>query len=225
MATREPPPPYTRYAEPTNTRDPEVSSIHSAAPSYRSAAPPRPAQAPSSPSPASRPRLLSTNCYAPGFTSRSGNPDIRELQAHNFNISRWSNATSDPKTRHYESVASRRATVAGAESARRNSEMKVVTGPRGASDVEANELSAGLDPAEDPYIVGTEAAERTKKERLVRLRREEGEELLEKEKKSWDFLIAQMADWDERERSWANFQKRLDGRKGLLNRRLGGSRR
>lgn len=70
---------------------------------------------------------------------------------------------------------------------------------------------------EDPYVVGGEAAERARKERL---RKEKADEALRQEDKSWDFMLRQMADWEARERSWATFRREAE-KPGLFKRKLG----
>lgn len=62
---------------------------------------------------------------------------------------------------------------------------------------------------EDPYLVGEEAAEQNRKERL---RRENGWGVLEREDKRWDWLLAQMSDWERRESSWRRFRKEVEDR-------------
>ncbi|KAF1987398.1 hypothetical protein K402DRAFT_47579 [Aulographum hederae CBS 113979] len=64
-------------------------------------------------------------------------------------------------------------------------------------------------PLEDPILVGEAAAARAREERLYRENCRD--EALRNEGKAWDFLLAQMMDWEERERSWGRF------REGLLN--------
>lgn len=72
---------------------------------------------------------------------------------------------------------------------------------------------------EDPYLVGEVAAEKNK---LERLRRENGWEVLEREDKRWDWLIAQMADWEERDKSWKKFRQEVEGgKRAKLAKRLG----
>jgi len=44
--------------------------------------------------------------------------------------------------------------------------------------------------------------------------------MLKQEIRTWDFMIAQMADWEERDRSWKKFRNEV-GRSRLLGRRLG----
>lgn len=47
-------------------------------------------------------------------------------------------------------------------------------------------------------------------------------EAFRQENKSWNFMLAQMNDWTEREKSWAKFRETLENKRGgLLARRLG----
>ncbi|KAI9774519.1 MAG: hypothetical protein M1840_002766 [Geoglossum simile] len=43
-------------------------------------------------------------------------------------------------------------------------------------------------------------------------RRERDEEALREESKSWEFMLSQMADWDEREREWRKFRAGVEER-------------
>jgi hypothetical protein len=51
-------------------------------------------------------------------------------------------------------------------------------------------------------------------------------EALRSENRSWDFMLVQMRDWEERQQSWNNFRKEVDtSRRGKLARRIGLGRR
>jgi hypothetical protein len=76
-----------------------------------------------------------------------------------------------------------------------------------------------LIPQEDPDLVGELAAARARSSRLYRERCLRGEEFRQ-EGRTWDFMFAQMADWEERDRSWRGFHEQV-GRTKLLGRRLG----
>jgi len=85
--------------------------------------------------------------------------------------------------------------------------------------MDEEERQRALRTNEDPYLVGEEAAEKNKQERL---KRENGWNVLELEDKRWDWLLAQMTDWEERNQSWRRFRKGLvRGNKGKLAKRLG----
>lgn len=56
------------------------------------------------------------------------------------------------------------------------------------------------------------AAERARAQRLYReMLMRGGDEALEYEGAGWDFILRQMADWDERERSWSAFRASREG--------------
>lgn len=77
-------------------------------------------------------------------------------------------------------------------------------------------------PLEDPHLVGEVAATQARNERLAR---ETGNDILVREDRQWDWFLAQMRDWDERDRSWTRFRREaeMSSRKKLL-RRIGGRR-
>ena len=82
------------------------------------------------------------------------------------------------------------------------------------------DLEAARYPHEDPALVGPHAAQQARERRLY-LEKHESEQLaLRQESKSWDFMLSQMADWKERERSWEKFRREV-GRTRVLGRRLG----
>ncbi|KAI9839387.1 MAG: hypothetical protein M1837_002111 [Sclerophora amabilis] len=228
------PPVYTARHQP----DPDSTSIRSAAPSYISAAPSYHSAAPAQPtttttattttlaSPptsttaitatATSPTRLPNPTYAPGFAPahlRRGSTNLGELSAHSYSIPSWSSVGSSHQSRHYHRVANRRATLASAET-ERAALAAAITTPRAQPPPNSSEDIL----EEDPYLVGSEAAARAKRERLQGMRR--GEEALRQEDKAWDFMLKQMADWEERERSWKKFRRELE-RPGLLRRRLG----
>jgi len=73
-------------------------------------------------------------------------------------------------------------------------------------------------PLEDPDLVGEEAAEVARRKREGRM----GNEVLVREDKRWDWLIGQMKDWEEREKSWAKFRSEVEqGKRTKLASRLG----
>ena len=74
-----------------------------------------------------------------------------------------------------------------------------------------------LSPLEDPELVGTAAASAARERRLYMTKCINGREALRQENKTWDFMLGQMADWTERERSWDGFKKNVEGRKLLGN--------
>ena len=75
-------------------------------------------------------------------------------------------------------------------------------------------------PLEDPDLVGPEAAARARERRIYMARCNNDAEALKQENKSWDFMLAQMGDWKEREKSWEQFRREVS-RGGVLGRRIG----
>ncbi|KAK8223723.1 hypothetical protein HDK90DRAFT_498794 [Phyllosticta capitalensis] len=69
-------------------------------------------------------------------------------------------------------------------------------------------------PLEDPSLVGEAAARRARQQRLYReaCRRHEHAERMQAEGRAWDFIFAQMSDWEDRERSWGHFRHEVDAR-------------
>ena len=84
--------------------------------------------------------------------------------------------TSNPTARHYHNVASRRV-----------NQTKHLEGIKRMvlERVEEEERNR-VRPLEDPYLVGEEAASRARRERLAR---ENGDEILYREDRRWDFFL------------------------------------
>jgi len=160
---------------------------------------------------------------------------VSNVENHKFDISEWSSVTSGHQARHYQNVAHRRATMANVEE-KRNALAMAMQSSKSPADLikEANvsedrrdsgssekkeDQDPPINPLEDPHLVGHEAAAKAKAQRLY-MRRCDDEEALRHEKKTWDFMLAQMADWKEREKSWETFRKEV-GRRRLLGRRTG----
>ena len=72
-----------------------------------------------------------------------------------------------------------------------------------------NEDAAHLSPHEDPDLVGIDAAAFARERRLYIERCENEAESLKQENMAWDFMLNQMADWKERERSWDRFRAQV----------------
>ncbi len=71
--------------------------------------------------------------------------------------------------------------------------------------------------SEDPELVGEVAAEENRRKREGSLK-----DVLEKEDKRWDWLLAQMSDWEERDKSWKKFREEVErGKSTKLAKRLG----
>ncbi|PVI04543.1 hypothetical protein DM02DRAFT_167231 [Periconia macrospinosa] len=64
--------------------------------------------------------------------------------------------------------------------------------------VRVGSSSDPLHPLEDPYLVGEEAADRARQQRVYREMCLRGEEAAGYESRSWDFMMGQMSDWEER---------------------------
>ncbi|MCJ1365471.1 hypothetical protein MMC16_004593 [Acarospora aff. strigata] len=222
---------------PLYTRDPETISIRSNAPSYTSEVPSYHSSQPVNTRNISfaADSGLPSRRYAPGFNRGVSTGILSNVENHKFNISAWSSATSGHQARHYRNVAHRRATIASADEERAVL-ARAVLSPRdfvkerdvlrghgygGAEHSEVNPEAeeTSLNPLEDPHLVGPEAAARAQAQRLY-MRRCNDEEALRHENKTWDFMLAQMADWKEREKSWEKFRKEV-GRSRLLGRRTG----
>lgn len=237
----EPLPLYTR-------NDPDAVSIRSAAPSYVSETPTYTSRRPSSsqpPAPSLLPpvspnqqtRGLPAARYAPGFQSRAPG-SVSDLNVNNYNIGSWSSTLTSQNRRQYQAVAKRRANSAANSPANTNAilnSLSAVPPPLSSSrngspnssstDVNAYPVQVGnsaepVSPLEDPYLVGEEAASRARAQRVYREMCLRGEETTRYETRSWDFMMGQMADWEERDQSWRNFRARV-GQTKLLGRRLG----
>lgn len=201
----------------------ETASIRSAAPSYVS-------EVPSYHSTITQGHTEAIPAYTPRTTPSASAPGVARTQPmprrqtiglppvpaarpaavpslHNFRVPSWS-ANNALASRHYHNVAQRRV-VDGRYADKRN------TTDRTAEHID--EVRDELRPLEDPYLVGEEAAAQARRERLAR---ENGDDILIREDRRWDFLLVQMKDWDERERSWNKFRREVNHGRGkrLLNR-------
>lgn len=213
------PPPYTPW-EPLVPRDFETASIRSAAPSYLSEAPSYTSALPSTTS--SRSSGLPSPYLSSTRHTRAGS--IPSLDS--FRVTGWSRTQpSNPAARHYYSVARRRASVLTAQE-----QASLLTATLNGDDgiaqlkkkMDEESRERDIRTLEDPRLVGEEAAEKNRQERL---KRENGYEVLEMENRRWDWLLAQMSDWEERDKSWRKFRQELQGgNRAKLARRLGMSR-
>ncbi|KAH8660775.1 hypothetical protein BGZ60DRAFT_113012 [Tricladium varicosporioides] len=214
------PPPYALRPT-TEARDFETASIRSAAPSYISEAPSYSSQVPTSPSSASS-STLRTGLPSPydspiNFPRANSTPSLEA-----FRRPTWSRTQNNPAARHYHSVAHRRA-VSLTMHEQASVLVAALNGEDGIAQMkkkmDEEERERNIRTNEDPYLVGEVAAEKNK---LERLRRENGWEVLEREDKRWDWLIAQMADWEERDKSWKKFRQEVEGgKRAKLAKRLG----
>ncbi|OAR02806.1 hypothetical protein LLEC1_00212 [Akanthomyces lecanii] len=225
----------TNTAPRYSTEDLETASIRSAAPSYVSDAPsyhstiPHPEAAP-----LYTPRRTISSAQStvaaqadlnddqrrqePTRLETIGLPPVPQRQptriAPHFSFPMWS-AADTPTTRHYRNVAERRV-VDGryqtASSPERQRISRLLEEQNAAND-------EAFRPLEDPYLVGEQAAAEAKRERLAR---EGTNTSIQQEERQWDWLIAQMKGWEERERSWTRIRGEADAlQRKRLSRRVG----
>ncbi|KAG5991082.1 hypothetical protein E4U43_004096 [Claviceps pusilla] len=224
-----------------STEDFETASVRSAAPSYSSDAPSYhtlpynhneviPPYSPPAAQTATLVTSASTPLFAPG-RQRATTPRQRtvglpplppaptqgSISTQSFHLPTWS-ASNAPAARHYRNVAERRITSGryAASSAepltRQNSNERIIENQ---SDPQPESR-----PLEDPYLVGEVAAAQARRDRLLR---ETGDDILVREDRQWDWLLAQMRSWEERERSWSRFRRDLEStQRKKLFRRIGG---
>ncbi|KAI6778110.1 uncharacterized protein J7T54_001530 [Emericellopsis cladophorae] len=155
-----------------------------------------------------------------GLPPVASTPQVGLPSIHSFRIPKWSthNATS---SRQLHSVVERRVNASleassAAAAAAASAHRRTLSAAHGSSS--PRPVSR---PLEDPYLVGEEAASRAKQERLARERA--GDDVLVREDQHWDWLLAQMKTWDERERSWARFRREMEsGHRPKLLHRIGG---
>jgi hypothetical protein len=160
------PPPYAPF-EPLSHTDFETASIRSAAPSYTSEAPPY-VSAIVSTSPNNG--LHSPYIYSSSTTSRYPRANITPSLAA-FRMPTWSHTQiSNPTARHYHSVAQRRATArivreqATLLAVAVNGKERVALMKRKMDEQEERKTRM----LEDPHLVGEQAAEENKQQRLRR---------------------------------------------------------
>jgi hypothetical protein len=143
-----------------------------------------------------------------------------------YSIPAWMGVRSSHQERHYQSVARRRAkaAVAAAATAGGGGGGGGGGGPMSSSSSSSSSRMMSMSPPalcaedvleEDPHVVGTEAAEQARRERLSRQRASDDATALRQEGQSWDFMLKQMADWEARERSWTLFRRQAE-RPGFL---------
>lgn len=129
-----------------------------------------------------------------------------------FRIPSWSTITANPTARHYHNVAHRRVSTANSAAVALEGVKRMVL-----DRIEEEERNR-FRPLEDPYLVGEEAAARARAKRLAR---ENGDGILIREDRRWDWFLVHMKDWDERERSWKQFRREAEsGSRGKLARRF-----
>ena len=134
---------------------------------------------------------------------------------------------SGHQSRLYQKVADRRATQATMDdNARMQSLARVLTtpiAPTTASDSyfptqisSEPETDASRFPLEDPDLVGHLAAQQARDRRLYLEKHASEQAAMNSESLTWDFMLSQMADWSERQRSWEGFRRDVERRGGFL---------
>ncbi|KAK0655905.1 hypothetical protein B0T16DRAFT_384699 [Cercophora newfieldiana] len=198
-----------RYApaaiETISAEDFETASIRSAAPSYTSDAPSYHSTVPNTePVPPYSPPERSANSAGPRNTSpaplissepgsapRQGLPPVPNGPISQnlptlgyFRIPSWPALSANPT---YHRVALRRVAAASRDTR--------LEGIRRAmldriEEEEQRNRAAGSRPLEDPYLVGETAAAQARRERLAR---ENGDEILIREDRRWDFFLGELS--------------------------------
>lgn len=103
---------------------------------------------------------------------------------NSFRVGSWSTVNANPTARHYHNVAHRRIAAGRSDAAAIDSLKRVVL-----ERVEEEErVQTRFRPLEDPYLVGEEAASRARRERLAR---ENGDDVLIREDRRWDFFLGE----------------------------------
>lgn len=228
VQTGEAAPQYARAAiETISPEDFETASIRSAAPSYISEAPsyhsvlphndPAPPYTPpESSASTSRAPVSLLGPELPGGLQGPGLPPIPSGPLPSdpptlaqFRIPSWSNTSANPTARQYHSVAMRRAAAASRSSPTGSPANTEGIVRRMILDRIEDEERSRHRPLEDPYLVGEVAAARARQERLAR---ENGEDILTREDRRWDWFLSQMAqakEREEREERWESFRRSL----------------
>jgi hypothetical protein len=153
----------------------------------------------------------------------------------------WSTIRINPVRKQYENVARRRASRAEKTDASSlmNTLVSAVTGQGESAAASAlpgssylalcdgHTYSPPVPPNEDPDLVGQAAAERAKAQRLYRetLMQEDEEakaNALRLEGNSWDFMLRQMNDCEDRGRTWRSFKESRVRSSAGMGWRLGG---
>jgi hypothetical protein len=185
---------------PPYTRDPETTSIRSAAPSYASNPPPYCSLR--APEPETRRQSHNRSGSIVGSSGGGGScfgggSIMNASMANDNNNLSWSSIHGH-QSRAYLSVANRRAA---------RTQPTYFACP----ELPLKRTSPASPSREvDPVLE-------------ARARRERDEEALREENKAWEFMLGQMKDWEERERSWKKFREGLEGkRKAGLGGRLRG---
>ncbi|KAK8099313.1 uncharacterized protein PG998_012554 [Apiospora kogelbergensis] len=135
----------------------------------------------------------------------------------------WSSLHSNPTARHYQAVANRRVASAPGNSnnSNANSNAEAVRTVRDTmarlNEQEEQRAAARLRPLEDPHLVGEEAAARARRARLAR---ENGDEILIREDRRWDWFLASLSEMEQRSQGLKDFENR-QRRRATGGRRFG----
>ncbi|KAK0633221.1 hypothetical protein B0T14DRAFT_399637, partial [Immersiella caudata] len=199
-------PPYAPAAiETISPEDFETASIRSAAPSYTSDAPSYHSTVPNTePVPPYSPPERSASSTTPGNSSpvplissepgsapRQGLPPIPTAPIFHsslpslgqFRIPSWSTTHANPT---YHRVALRRVAAASRDDRLQGIRRAMLDR---IEEEEQRNRAAGARPLEDPYLVGEAAAAQARRERLAR---ENGDEILIREDRRWDFFLSEL---------------------------------
>jgi hypothetical protein len=215
------PPSYTRHLQTIMTmsgliaprysaEDFETRSIHSAAPSYVSEAPSYHSTAthneavpPYSP-PARRTAAGATGTTGQATQGTAPRVQVREQtiglppvpsgpvlgvpSIHNYNIPTWSTRNA-PAARQLQSVVERRINAGMMNSRGSSSSSPARQSTNTARNVSVEPSGSPVHrPLEDPYLVGEQAAAQARRDRLSR---ENGDDILIREDKQWDWLLSE----------------------------------
>jgi hypothetical protein len=246
----EPLPLYTRDDPDRASIHSACPSYVSDTPTYTSHRAPTSLLPPLSPtSTAQQSRGLPAVRYAPGFTSRDPSANALSIYANGWSSTRTSNnsrqynavarrranvARADTQALLNSlsavppSMASSSSTATATQSSTSLSlpSSSAPTPTASSTHLTTYPVTVGsssdpVHPLEDPYLVGEEAADRARASRVYREMCLRGDETARYESRSWDFMFGQMADWEERQRSWNVFRKNGVRQTKMLGRRLG----
>ncbi|KAF2763163.1 hypothetical protein EJ05DRAFT_27933 [Pseudovirgaria hyperparasitica] len=183
--------------------DPDSASIHSTAPSYKSETPTYTSRrshfaAEDPRSQDETPRGLPAMQFAQGFIPRP-----QHMSAHSHNSIPWT-AVSPPRTNKQLHTAPRRASshISPVGSL---TNITISSTPCSPSSISL----LALHPLEDPELVGEAAARHAREQRIYLEACLRGDDAIRQESNSWDFMLSQMSDWEDREKSWNNFRDRV----------------
>lgn len=165
----------------------DTPSYHSTAPSSEPVPPYSPPERPTASASTGPAPLISSD---PNSTPSRGLPPVPSGPLHsslsepslgNFRIPSWSTITANPT---YHRVALRR--VAAASRDTRIDGIRRIMLDR----IEEEEQRNRIRPLEDPHLVGEAAAAQARRERLAR---QNGDDILIRENRRWDFFLGELS--------------------------------